>query len=374
MERSPNRDSNRRPGPAKAGTSRTKKVAALAVVALIVLVSILGYQYLTSPTKPSTHITIGLSDATNGYWPVYIAKDSGMFEKYGLNATVAILGGGRDVVISLAAGQIQIGGVGTDSVVAAKLEELDVVQIGAAERERPFYLVTRPGIQSAEQLKGKVGGVINVGVGLTYVATATMLARLGLDPTKDVTLVGIAGGSAARLAAVQAGKIDFTLTSEVLRAKKLGLNVLFYVPEIIEGMPGNGYATSSKYLTQNREIVKRFIKAVTEATKFFFDNKEDSKEILGNWLKEKDPETLEQHYQDWSRVALKIPMNNLAQVRNVLDAIAPFAPKAANADPRIFVDNSIIEELEREGFFKSIWGQAMGTTSSSSVHFIQARV
>jgi len=374
VERSPNRDSNRRPGPAKAGTSRTKKVAALAVVALIVLVSILGYQYLTSPTKPSTHITIGLSDATNGYWPVYIAKDSGMFEKYGLNATVAILGGGRDVVISLAAGQIQIGGVGTDSVVAAKLEELDVVQIGAAERERPFYLVTRPGIQSAEQLKGKVGGVINVGVGLTYVATATMLARLGLDPTKDVTLVGIAGGSAARLAAVQAGKIDFTLTSEVLRAKKLGLNVLFYVPEIIEGMPGNGYATSSKYLTQNREIVKRFIKAVTEATKFFFDNKEDSKEILGNWLKEKDPETLEQHYQDWSRVALKIPMNNLAQVRNVLDAIAPFAPKAANADPRIFVDNSIIEELEREGFFKSIWGQAMGTTSSSSVHFIQARV
>jgi len=374
VERSPNRDSNRRPGPAKAGTSRTKKVAALAVVALIVLVSILGYQYLTSPTKPSTHITIGLSDATNGYWPVYIAKDSGMFEKYGLNATVAILGGGRDVVISLAAGQIQIGGVGTDSVVAAKLEELDVVQIGATERERPFYLVTRPGIQSAEQLKGKVGGVINVGVGLTYVATATMLARLGLDPTKDVTLVGIAGGSAARLAAVQAGKIDFTLTSEVLRAKKLGLNVLFYVPEIIEGMPGNGYATSSKYLTQNREIVKRFIKAVTEATKFFFDNKEDSKEILGNWLKEKDPETLEQHYQDWSRVALKIPMNNLAQVRNVLDAIAPFAPKAANADPRIFVDNSIIEELEREGFFKSIWGQAMGTTSSSSVHFIQARV
>ena len=356
MERSPNRDSNRRPGPAKAGTSRTKKVAALAVVALIVLVSILGYQYLTSPTKPSTHITIGLSDATNGYWPVYIAKDSGMFEKYGLNATVAILGGGRDVVISLAAGQIQISGVGTDSVVAAKLEELDVVQIGATERERPFYLVTRPGIQSAEQLKGKVGGVINVGVGLTYVATATMLARLGLDPTKDVTLVGIAGGSAARLAAVQAGKIDFTLTSEVLRAKKLGLNVLFYVPEIIEGMPGNGYATSSKYLTQNREIVKRFIKAVTEATKFFFDNKEDSKEILGNWLKEKDPETLEQHYQDWSRVALKIPTTDLDQVRNVLEAIAPFAPKAANADPKVFVDNSIIEALESEGFFKTVWG------------------
>jgi hypothetical protein len=60
-------------------------------------------------------------------------------------------------------------------------------------------------------------------------------------------------------------------------------------------------------------------------------------------------------YQDFAKVMQKIPAINPGQVVTTLDAMAPFTPKVVNADPKIFVDNSIIDELEAEGFFKNIW-------------------
>jgi ABC-type nitrate/sulfonate/bicarbonate transport system substrate-binding protein len=329
--------------------------SSVAIVALVVLASILGFQYLRTPPSAVNGITLGFVDVTNAHWPIYIAEDVGIFHKYGLNVTTVTLGSGRNLATALVAGQIEIASVTLTTLVPAKLEGLDVVQVAATEKTRPLYLVTRQEIRSVEQLKGKIGGVVNVGSGLIYVATVTMLRQLGLDPTRDVTLVGISGSAAVRFAAVQSGKIDFTVDSDFSRAKKLGLNVLLYLPDVIKALPGNGCATTSNYLREDRETVKQFIRALTEATRFFFENKDESKRILGKWLQENDPESLEQHYQDWSRVALKIPETSIDQVTSILEALAPFTPKAANADPSIFVDNSLVKELENEGFFKRIW-------------------
>ena len=329
--------------------------SSVAVLAIVILASILGFQYLRAPPSTVTGITVGFVDVSNAHWPIYIAEDVGIFRKYGLNVTTVTLGSGRDTAAALVSGQIQIASMTLTSLVPAKLEGLDIVQVAATEKTRPLYLITRQDIRSVEQLKGKTGGVMTVGSGLIYVATITMLRQLGLDPAKDVTLVGIPASTAVMFAALQSGKIDFTLESEVSTAKKLGLNVLFYLPDIIEGLPGNGCATTSKYLRENRETVKQFIKALTEATRFFFENRDESKRILGKWLQENDPESLEQHYRDWSRVALRIPETAMDQVASILDALAPFNPKAMNADPSIFVDNSLVEELESEGFFSRVW-------------------
>ncbi len=333
-----------------------RKLGILAVLlAIIASSSVLVFQYVSQAPQP-TEIRLGISVLTSGAWPIFIAHDTGIFQKYGLNVSVVTLGSGRNVVIALAAGQIDIAQADSTNIVPARLEGVDIVQVASLERARPFYLVTRPEILSVQDLKGKIGGVIDIGTGLTYITTAAMLRRLGLDPTKDVTLVGISGGSTARLAALEAGKIDFTLVSDVQRARELGLNILFYVPDSVEGMPGAGIAVSTTFLKENREIVKRFIKAVTESTKFFFENEEESKTILGKWLEDNDPEHLEQNYADWARVALKIPATSLEVVRNVLQEITLFNPNAAGAGPTIFVDNSVIEELGTEGFFEIVWG------------------
>ena len=90
----------------KAKSTRAGLTKGAAALVLIVLVSIIAYQYLMPAPHPPTSITIGIADATNGYWPVYIAEDSRIFERYGLNPTIVFLGGGKGVVSSLVAGQV----------------------------------------------------------------------------------------------------------------------------------------------------------------------------------------------------------------------------------------------------------------------------
>ena len=332
-----------------------KKITLLIALILIVSASLFAY-YPSRQLQPLTKVAIGTTAPNSSCWPIYIAKDSAIFEKYGLDASIASVSGGKDVIISLVAGQIQIGAATSDIVVAARLEGLDVVQIGAMETgPAGLYLVTRPEITSVQQLRGKVGAVVTVGAGLGYLAMVTMLRQLGFDPMNDVTIIAVSGATSVRFAALQAGKVDFMLTSQVLKAKELGLNVLLNVADVVQGIPGNAYVVSTEYLKHNREIAERFMKAVTEAVRFFFGNKEESKRILGRWMMENDSRTLEQDYQDWSKVALRVPANSLDQMRKVLDAMAPFTSKAASADPNIFIDNSIVQELEDEGFFKRIW-------------------
>ncbi|WP_455368112.1 ABC transporter substrate-binding protein [[Eubacterium] cellulosolvens] len=332
------------------------KAKLLLLVTLIILISYLGYQYLPQPTPSSKVVraTIALAAASTGSWPIFIAEDSGIFDKYALDVTIVDLGGGRNVVAGLTSGQVQIGSVSIDSVISARLQGIDVIGIGAAEKQRTFYLVTSPEITSVEQLRGKIGAVITIGTGMGYLATAAMLRQFGLDPTNDVTLVEMSINPMVRLSALEAGTIDFTLTTEALNAKKLGLNVLFYLPDVVDNLPGNGYAVTTEYLIENRETVKRFLKSVTEATEFFFENKEESKAILSKWIEDEDPQALEQLYQDWVKVALKIPTNNPDQVRTVLEVMTPYTAEAANTDPEIFIDNSIVEELENEGYFNNI--------------------
>jgi NitT/TauT family transport system substrate-binding protein len=297
---------------------------------------------------------LGVTVLTNSAWPVYIANDTGIFRKYQLNITIVSVGSGRNTISALGVGQIDIAWTSPDVVIGSKLEGFDVVQIGASERTRPLYLVTRPEITSLQQLRGKIGTVTTVGNGLLFFAMVSMLSKLGLDPTSDVTLVEMSPNSVV-FAALQAGKVDFALTFDAPTARKLGLNVLLYLPDLVDGIWTAGYTVTAKYLKENHDVLKRFIMALSEATKFFFDNKEGSKKILGRWLEENDSESLESNYQDMSRVILKIPEISLEQVRNILRLMTPYTPKAANADPSAFVDNSIIKELESEGFFKTLW-------------------
>ena len=74
-------------------------------------------------------------------------------------------------------------------------------------------------------------------------------------------------------------------------------------------------------------------------------------------MKITDPDSLESNYQDMSRVILKVPEISLDQLRGILQLMTPYTPKAANAEPSAFIDNSIVNELENEGFYENLWGQ-----------------
>lgn len=69
----------------------------------------------------------------------------------------------------------------------------------------------------------------------------------------------------------------------------------------------------------------------------------------------KDPEGLERAYRDYSSVFPEVPYPTPEGVKTLLDDLAPRNPKAAAADPRAFVDLSLVKELESSGFIKQLY-------------------
>ena len=64
------------------------------------------------------------------FLPIWLAKDAGIFSKHGLDVEVIFMRGGSLITVGIMSGELQLSGVGAESVVAARVEGGDVVLLG----------------------------------------------------------------------------------------------------------------------------------------------------------------------------------------------------------------------------------------------------
>ena len=280
---------------------------------------------------------------------IWVAKDQGLFRKYGLDVEPIFLRGGQLAIQALAAGDPPIMSIG--QVVQANLSGFDLALVAGVERFYDSTIFARPGITRLEQLKGKRLGISGYGAA-THFAALIVAKHLNLDPNKDMTLVP-GGPDAERVAALSAGKIDASVfnSSTVPVAKRMGFIELVYLPDLGVEVQGNGLATTRAYIKSNRDTVKSALKGYVEAIHFIFNNKPATEKIFAKYMRTDDPEVLEQSYQVYVKTTPKKPYPTMKGLQFLLDALAPQMPQAKNAKPEQFVDLSFLQELEKEGFF-----------------------
>ena len=85
--------------------------------------------------------------------------------------------------------------------------------------------------------------------------------------------------------------------------------------------------------------------------------KEEAKKIISQYTKIKDPGMLEGSMQYAYDFVEKVPLVKHQAFQVTLDEIAKKNPKAKQAKPEQFYDNSLVQELIDEGFFASLWGK-----------------
>ena len=84
-------------------------------------------------------------------------------------------------------------------------------------------------------------------------------------------------------------------------------------------------------------------------------DKEASKSAIARFLRFDDPESIESTWQFGIDVVECIPNLDPQMFRVVLEERAATRPEAAKAKPEQFYDNTLVRELEREGFFKKLY-------------------
>jgi ABC-type nitrate/sulfonate/bicarbonate transport system substrate-binding protein len=114
-----------------------------------------------------------------------------------------------------------------------------------------------------------------------------ILARNGIDPEKDVQFVPL-GTDSGRFAGLQQKLADAVITSPSwdFEGKKLGYNILARANDYVN-YPLSGVGVHVKSIQQNRDRIRRTIKALVKASRFIRDHREEAVKILIAWGKAK---------------------------------------------------------------------------------------
>ena len=298
-------------------------------------------------------IKIGYPAIASNQIHIWVAKDAGLFKHYGLDPELVFFRGGQLATQALVAGDPPIVNIGT--VVQAGLQGHDLVLIASSENSYGYSVVGKPTtLSKLEQLKGKKLGVSGFG-SASHNAALILLRRLNLEPNKDVAIV-VAGGTAERLAAIDAGRIDATLLtpSEIPRAKKQGMVEVYDMMDLGLEIQGNGFATTRSYIKAQRDIVKSALKGYVEAIHYIHSKPAESKKIIAKYLRTNDADVLDATVGWFNRRVPKKPYPTLKGIQFLLDEFSGQIPQAKSAKPEQFVDLTLLQDLEKEGFFSEM--------------------
>jgi NitT/TauT family transport system substrate-binding protein len=337
---------------AKEGVMGKKSIWLASLMAFFCLPGMTPVPAVSSAEKINTAY-ISVAPSSSGV--IWVAKDAGLFEKNGLDASVIFISGSIRGIQSILAGEIPIGEGGGPGLTSARLAGGDVIAIAGNINVLPYYLVAHPSIKRPEDLRGKIGGNHIAGTTAEF-ALRVALKKMGLDPAKDVNL-RVIGGSIDRMVALQKGVVQFTVVTEAGKAmaEKLGFPMLVDMATLEIPFPQNGVYSSTRFLRERPDTVRRYIRAYVEAIHFYATHKEETLKILQRYSRVSDRKVLEESWDYHARFMPRAPYPPVEGYQTILQDLALTNPKAAQANAKDFVDARFVKELEETGFVKSLY-------------------
>jgi NitT/TauT family transport system substrate-binding protein len=300
-------------------------------------------------------MTVGQAGVNPGAGLFSIAANQGFYKKHGLSVEI-IKTNTTAAVQALVSGKMHmVTGAGAAAFVTATLEGLPAfVIVGSWVNVFPYKIMAHKGIKRIEDLKGKTGHVGAPFGTIPDTALRFALNRLKIDAEKDVKLVQHANADPASiLAAMEKGEVQFGILAPPfdLIAERRGYEMLLALPGLGIPWQQNGEIVPVSYLKSNRDNVVRLMRATADASKFFFDQKEKTLDIMTEYLGRPRDET-EYAYNQFKRWVDKSHRPQVDTIKTTLEAIKKNTPKAATANAAAFIDTSIVDQLTKEGYYK----------------------
>lgn len=322
----------------------------------VIFITLCELSFVSAGWAQLTKLNVTTTGVSPTSLPAFIGKETGIFAKNGLDVQV-IRATSSVSVLGLISGDLSIIEVAAPTVVRSNLRGSDVVFIAAGVVTLNYWLMTAKAIKTPAQLKGGIIGSSDL-TGSSFIAIQFAVRKLGLDPYKDVSIIR-AGGTPERLVALRTGRIQATVLNPPtnLIAQREGFSVLTDVT----GMPfqHNGVVTTRKFIRENPETVRKYVKAHVEAIHLMKTDRETGIKVLMKFLKAKetDRDLVEKSYNIsmGEEVYPRKQYPSLAGLKTVLDSMEKEDPKAKQAKPEDFVDSRFIKELDESGFIDNLY-------------------
>src|SRR5688500_14708744 len=322
------------------------------VLSIIALIGILTVGFAANAQERLRLAWAGFSPTNS---PIWVIEDRKLMQKQGVTPEIIAINASPTVLQALLANEIDAASIAVATLTSSRLAGAETVMVVGVVPTFVDHIVSLSNVNTVEQLKGKTAGVNRLG-STSDLGLRLALRKLGVDPDKDVKIIPT-GGTAERFAALSKGVTQFTIIPEpfLTQAEKLGFRNLYNITDLKIPFWWNGILSREAIVKTKRPLLLKLTRAMVEAIHIIKTEKEYAKGLIKKNLGVADPEGLERAYKDYSNVFPEIPYPTPDGVKTILDDLAPKNPKAASADPKTYVDLSLVAELEKSGFIKQLY-------------------
>ncbi len=301
-------------------------------------------------------ITIGYSAIAGLFGYMYVSVDGGYFRRNDIDAALVYIGPGAKCAQTIVSGDIELGTPSPGVSLGANLTGGDLVTIAGVDRRLALALVVLPEIKSVADLKGKTIGVSQAGTSIEYGARY-ILEKHGLKPGEDVKIMQT-GGHPNSLAALQNKLLAGAVLSFPTRtvARKAGLVELVDLGQEEVSYPGGALTMRRAYLDANPGMARRMIKSYVEGIHRYRTDRAFAVRTVARYARTTDFAAVEATYDGLSNALVGpkpyVPRDGIVES---IKALASRRPEAAKLDPKRFIRDELVKELDDSGFIDNLY-------------------
>ena len=286
---------------------------------------------------------------------LFVARDAGIFQKHGLDATVVNVRNAAVGMSALASGETQFHvGSATGSSIGAMAGGVDLAFIAGLINKLDGTFVVAPKIRAPEDLKGKRIGVQSIGGGV-WMFTMLAFEKWGLNPERDNIQFRVLGDQSVIAQAITQGIVDGAYLGYTFGAQmeRQGYRILADLATI--GVPYQGLGVMAKrgLVDRTPEIAEKTLRAMVESIGFI-NNPANRAVVLKSLSKElrlSKPEDAQAGYEVMRTLYDRRIYPNAEGLRNVIRLLGNSSEQLRKVKVDNIVDDRIVRKLEKEGLF-----------------------
>lgn len=303
-------------------------------------------------------ITLNFPTRSGASWPMFLAKEGGYLQKYGLDANL-VFGVHPAGIAMVVAGQAQMTNYSLETAMQATARDGTLVVVGSWLNKAVFALMGRKDLARVQDLKGKRIAVSQIGDAPNNY-TIALLRDYGLN-SRDVEWIPVGTDVNGRAAALESGRVEATLLTapQYFKLEVAGYKNLANLADHDDIFAATTCLMKKSVVAAEPSLAERLLKAHAEAIRRFYADKDFAVKAYIVYDKQ-SPADVARFYDIYVKANLfeRIPYVLAGAVRSVI---------AQQTDPRLIelmkgydyrkvIDNGFVDRLVKEGFFESVFG------------------
>jgi NitT/TauT family transport system substrate-binding protein len=273
---------------------------------------------------------------------VWMAKESGAFDRQGLNVDLVHISSGAVAIQALVGGSVQAALGASNAVLAAIIKGAPIIAVGSNTSRPGMQLWVQPEIQRPEQLQGKTLAITRFGSTSEFV-TRLIMRKLDLEGKTELRQFG---GVVEADMGFRARQADGRVSSQAPGPQS---RMLVDAAELGIPFSMNLLAVSNDYYRKSPKSVEGIVAAYVEGIAALKTRKPQALKMLSKYMGQRGGAP-EMHYEFVTKYLDSIPRVDPAAVDTVLEMVG-----SAGAVKAKLFDNSVVDRLVQQGFIDKLY-------------------